>query len=123
MNQEITHTIECQSLKRVEKSDSVLDKYSSSSKASRMSSEQISKITSILARVKEITTEMRRNANSRRIEYQHTAALREACASLDPPIGLSTYYRYRTLYCVYHFGEVKDWLRYLDRSLDRKERK
>jgi hypothetical protein len=88
-----------------------------------MSPERIGKISSVLARVQEITTEMRWKASSRRIDYQHTAALREACASLDPPIGLSTYYRYRTLYWEYHFGEVKDWLRYLDRFLDRKEHK
>jgi hypothetical protein len=40
-----------------------------------MSPERIGKISSVLARVQEITTEMRWKASSRRIDYQHTAAL------------------------------------------------
>ena len=113
--------IECQPLERMDKTDPVFGKCSADSKASRMSPDRIGKSVSVLAEVEEIITEMRGSASSRGIDYRHTATLREACARLNPPIGLSTYYRYRALYWKYHFGEVKDWRRYLDRFLDRKE--
>jgi hypothetical protein len=73
----------------------------------------MSNIDSAVVQVEEITAEMRRHANSYGLPYQHTAALRQACALLEPPIGLSTYYRYRVLYSEYHFGEVRNWLIYL----------
>jgi hypothetical protein len=123
MNQE-NHSYDRVSASRADRQDRLcFDKCSAGSKASRMSPERIGKSISVLAEIEEIITEMRWNASSRGIDYRHTAALREACARLNPPISLSTFYRYRTLYCEYHFAEVKDWLRYLDRSLDRKERK
>ena len=113
--------IECQPLERMDKTDPVFGKCSADSKASRMSPDRIGKSVSVLAEVEEIITEMRWNASSRGIDYQHTAARGEACAPLNPPVSLSIYYRYRALYWKYHFGEVKDWRRYLDRFLDRKE--
>jgi hypothetical protein len=123
MNQK-NHTYYSVSASRADRQDGLcFSKSSSGSKASRMSPEQINKSISILAKVEKIISEMRWNASSLGIDYQHTAALVEACARLNPPISLSTYYRYRALYCKYYLGEVKDWRSYLDRFLDRKEHK
>jgi len=71
------------------------------------------KIDSALARVGALTAEMRRCAILHGERYQHTAALKHACALLEPPIGLSTYYRYRMLRNEYHSGGARNWLRYL----------
>src|SRR5258708_39061382 len=77
------------------------DKCSAGGKASWMSPERIRKSISVLAEIEEIITEMRWNASSRGIDYRHTAALREACARLNPPISLGTFYRYRAIYWNY----------------------
>ena len=74
---------------------------------------QMSKIDSTLAQVEQITAEMRRHANSYGQHYSHAVALKQACALLEPPIGLSTYYRYRVLRSKYRFGEARNWLSYL----------
>jgi len=121
MNQE-NHSYDRVSASGADRQDRLcFDECSTGSKASRMSPERIGKSISVLAEVEEIITVMSRNASSRGIDYRHAAALREACARLNPTIGLGTYYRYRALYWKHHFGEVKDWRKYLDRFLDRKE--
>jgi hypothetical protein len=94
MNQE-NHAYNGVSVSRADRQDRLcFGKCSAGSKASRMSPDRIGKSISVLAEVEEVITEMRWDASSRGIDYQHTAALREACARLNPPIGLSTYYRY-----------------------------
>jgi hypothetical protein len=85
-----------------------------------LSPERMSKIDSTLARVEEITTEMRRQANSSGKPYRHSAALRQACALLEPSIGLSTFYRYRVLSSEYHLDTSRYWLSYLDILLTRR---
>src|SRR6266568_3767816 len=81
----------------------------------RPSPGRLGEIGSALARVEELTAEMRHHANSQGQHYQHTAALKRACALLEPPIGLSTYYRYRRIRSTHHPGEARDWLGFLTR--------
>ncbi len=88
-----------------------------------MSPGRISKIDSALARVEGIITQMRHDADSSGQHYQHTAALKQACALVEPPLALSTYYRYRVLSSKYHFGEARYWLGYLDDYLTRRSSK
>jgi len=80
----------------------------------------MSKIDSSLTRVEEITTEMRRQANSSGKPYQHSAALKQACALLELSIGLSTFYRYRVLSNEYHRDTSRYWLSYIDLLLTRR---
>ncbi len=75
---------------------------------------RISKIDSALARVEGIIAELKHDADSSGQHYQHTAALKQACALLEPHIVLSTYYRYRVLSSQYHYGEARCWLGYLE---------
>ena len=82
-----------------------------------LSLERMSEIDSALAQVEGIIAEMRHEADSSGHHYQHTSTLKRACALLEPPIALSTYYRYRVLYSKYHFGEARYWLGYLDLHL------
>jgi hypothetical protein len=82
-----------------------------------LSPERMSQIDSALAQVEGFTPEMRHDADSSRQHYLHTAALKQACALLDPPIALSTYYRYRSLSSAQHFGEARYWLGYLNLHL------
>lgn len=72
-----------------------------------LSLEHMSEIDSTLGQVEGIIAEMRHEADSSGQHYQHTSALKRACAQLEPPIALSTYYRYRVLYSNYHFGEAR----------------
>jgi hypothetical protein len=82
-----------------------------------LSPERLSNIDSALAQVEGIIDKVRHDADSSGQLYQHTSALKQACALLEPPIALSTYYRYRVLYSKYHFGEARYWLDYLDLHL------
>ncbi len=75
-----------------------------------LSPERLSNIDSALAQVEGIIAEMSQDADSYGQHYQHTAALKQACALVDPPLALSTYYRYRSLSSKYHFGEARCWL-------------
>ena len=79
-----------------------------------LSPEHMSKIDSALAQVEGIIAEMRHDADSSGQHYQHIAALKQACALLDHPITLSTYYRYRVLFSQYNFGKARYWLGYLE---------
>jgi hypothetical protein len=82
-----------------------------------LSPERLSKIDSTLEQVEGIIDEMRHDEGSSGQHYQHTSALKQACALLEPTIALSTYYRYRVLYSKYHYGEAREWLGYLDLHL------
>ena len=82
-----------------------------------MSPERMSKIDSALTQVEGIIAEMRHDADSSGQHYHHTSALKQAYALLEPPIALSTYYRYRSLSSAQHFGEARYWLGYLDLHL------
>jgi hypothetical protein len=75
---------------------------------------RIRKIDSTLVHVEGIITEMRHDADSSGQHYRHTAALKRARTLLEPPIALSTYYRYWALFSKYHLGEVRYWLGSLD---------
>lgn len=55
------------------------------------------KIDSALKQVAEITAEMRHQVNSSGGHNLHTAALKQACALLEPPIDWYTFYS--TGYC------------------------
>ena len=77
------------------------------------SPERLSKIDSVLAHVEEITTRMRHHAIAHGEHYLHAEALKRACTLLEPPIGLSTFYRYRVLHSRYHLSEARNWLDYL----------
>jgi hypothetical protein len=79
--------------------------------------ERMSKIDSALAQVEGIIAEMRRDADSSGQHYQHTSVLKQACALLEPPIALSTYYRYRALSSAHVFSEPRYWIGYLDLHL------
>jgi hypothetical protein len=87
------------------------------------SPERISNIDSALLQVEGIIAEMRHDADSSGQHYQHTSALKQACALLEPPITLSTYYRYRSLSSAHHFREARYWLGYLDLYLTRRSSK
>jgi hypothetical protein len=82
-----------------------------------LSPERLSNIDSALAQVDGIIAEMSHDADSFGQHYQHTAALKQACTLVEPPLALSTYYRYRSLSSKYHFSEARYWLGYLDLHL------